>query len=39
MLLRSLEQKEAVKKAKTRDLNVWKAADPRNVEEKCMALL
>jgi hypothetical protein len=38
MLLRSLDQKEAQKKAKERGLSVWKAADPRAVEEKCMGL-
>jgi hypothetical protein len=34
--LKALEQKEAEKKTKKRDLNEWKAADPRAVEEKCM---
>ena len=38
MLLRSLDQKEAQKKAKEKGLRVWKAADPRAVEEKCMGL-
>jgi hypothetical protein len=39
MLLRSLDEKEAQKKAKEKGLHVWQAADPRAVEEQCMALL
>jgi len=36
MMLKALSEKEATKQEKTRQLAKWKAADPRNVEERCI---